>query len=447
MEGRTHVPVVDEALCGVCGICRGACPALASPDLLEGESTTMRAVLAPQATKIGQDLAPCREACPLGQDISGYLAFLAEGDQSGALEVILRDNPLPSVLGRVCHHPCQQACFSSPVQTPPSIRDLKRFAAQAPRPVPELPQGASLAKVAVVGAGPAGLAAAWELARQGAKAVVYDAQPMAGGMLAWAIPDFRLPRQDLQRDLDYVAAHGVEFKLGQALTPEGVTALRRECDAVILACGAPQAQKAGLPGEDLDGVWQGLDFLRETALGNPPQLTAPVVVVGGGNVALDAARVALRRGVAVTLVYRRDREQMPAYAEELEAAEAEGIKFIFRAQPVALEAGEGGGVAVLSVQGTTPGQQAADGRVSFFPDPNDQRSLEAGSVILALGQRSEAEAWASGLGLDTLQGDAQGCLAPRLYLAGDLQTGPATVVEAMAGGIKAARAIMEEVRS
>lgn len=447
MEGRTHVPVVDEALCGVCGICRGACPALASPDLLEGESTTMRAVLAPQATKIGQDLAPCREACPLGQDISGYLAFLAEGDQSGALEVILRDNPLPSVLGRVCHHPCQQACFSSPVQTPPSIRDLKRFAAQAPRPAPVVSQTAPLAKVAVVGAGPAGLAAAWELARQGAKAVVYDAQPMAGGMLAWAIPDFRLPRQDLQRDLDYVAAHGVEFKLGQALTPEGVTALRRECDAVILACGAPQAQKAGLPGEDLDGVWQGLDFLRETALGNPPQLTAPVVVVGGGNVALDAARVALRRGVAVTLAYRRDREQMPAYAEELEAAEAEGIKFIFRAQPVALEAGEGGGVAALSVQGTTPGQQAADGRVSFSPDPDDQRSLEAGSVILALGQRSEAEAWASGLGLDTLQGDAQGCLAPRLYLAGDLQTGPATVVEAMAGGIKAARAIMEEVRS
>ncbi|MBU4573879.1 MAG: NAD(P)-binding protein, partial [Proteobacteria bacterium] len=228
MEGRTHVPVVDEALCGVCGVCRGACPALASPDLVEGESGTMRAVLAPQAIKSDQDLAPCREACPLGQDIGAYLACLANGDQAGALEVILRDNPLPSVLGQVCHHPCQQACFSATVQAPPSIRDLKRFAAQAPRPVPELPQGAPLAKVAVVGAGPAGLAAAWELARRGAKAVVYDAQAVAGGMLAWAIPDFRLPRQDLQRDLDYVAAHGVEFKLGQALTPEDVAALRKE---------------------------------------------------------------------------------------------------------------------------------------------------------------------------------------------------------------------------
>lgn len=447
MEGRIHVPVVDEGLCGVCGVCRGACPALASPDLVEGESGTMRAVLAPQATKSGQDLAPCREACPLGQDISGYLACLANGDQQGALEVILRDNPLPSVLGQVCHHPCQQACFSAPVQSPPSIRDLKRFAAQAPRPVPELPQGAPLAKVAVVGAGPAGLAAAWELARQGAKAVVYDAQAVAGGMLAWAIPDFRLPRRDLQRDLDYVAAHGVEFKLGQALTPEDVAALRRENDAVILACGAPQAKKAGLPGEELNGVWQGLDFLRVAALDCPPQLTAPVVVVGGGNVALDAARLALRQGLPVTLAYRRDREQMPAYAEELEAAVAEGLKLVYRVQPVALEAGEGGAVAVLTVQGTTPGQPAADGRVAFTPDPADQRSLEAGSVILALGQTSEADAWAAGLGLDNLQGDAQGRLAPGLYLTGDLQTGPATVVEAMAGGIKAARAIMEEVRS
>ncbi|MCF8043130.1 MAG: FAD-dependent oxidoreductase [Desulfarculaceae bacterium] len=447
MEGRTHVPLVNEALCGVCGICRGACPALASPDLAEGETGTMRAALAPQATQGNEDLAPCQDACPLGQDINGYLACLAKGDQQGALEVILRDNPLPSVLGQVCHHPCQQACFSATVQAPPSIRDLKRFAAQAPRPEPAAPQGTAKAKVAVVGAGPAGLAAAWELARNGAQAVVYDAQPMAGGMLAWAIPDFRLPRIDLQRDLDYILAHGVEFKLGQALTPEDVAGLRDDYDAVILACGAPQAKRSGLPGEDLKGVWQGLDFLREAALDCPPQLTAPVVVVGGGNVALDAARVALRQGVAVTLAYRRDREQMPAYAEELEAAEAEGLKLVYRVQPVALEAGEGGAVAALKVLGTTPGQPAADGRVAFAPDPGDERRMEAGSVILALGQQSEADAWASGLGLDNLQGDAQGRLAPGLYLAGDLQTGPATVVEAMAGGIKAARAIMEEVRS
>lgn len=447
MEGRTHVPRLDGTLCGVCGICRGACPALVSPDLAEGESATMRASLAPHAAARQGGLAPCREACPLGQDISGYLGCLAQGDQDGALEVILRDNPLPSVLGHVCHHPCQQACFSAPVQPPPSIRDLKRFAAQAPRPAPALPHGELLAKVAVVGAGPAGLAAAWELARQGAKAVVYDAQPMAGGLLAWAIPDFRLPRQDLQRDLDYVRAHGVELKLGQALTPQEVAELRREYDAVILACGAPRSKRAGLPGEDLPGVWQGLDFLRETALGNQPRLSAPVVVVGGGNVALDAARVALRQGSQVTLAYRRDREQMPAYAEELQAAEAEGVKFLFRVQPVTLEAGEGGGVAALKVQGTTPGQPAPDGRVAFTPDPGDERRLAAGSVILALGQKSEADAWAAGLGLPGLQGDAQGRLAAGLYLAGDLQTGPATVVEAMAGGIKAARAIMEEVRS
>lgn len=441
------MPVVDEALCGVCGICRGACPALASPDLVVGESDTMRAGLAGEASGIVGDLSPCQEACPLGQDISGYIACLAQGDQAGALEVILRDNPLPSVLGHVCHHPCQQACLSASVQTPPAIRDLKRFAAQAPRPAPAAPQGPPRAKVAVVGAGPAGLAAAWELARQGAKAVIYDAQPMAGGLLAWAIPDFRLPRMALQQDLDYVLAQGVELKLDQALSPRNVVDLLKKYDAVILVCGAPKAKRAGLLGEDLPGVRQGLDFLRETALGNQPQLIAPVVVMGGGNVALDAARVALRQGGKVILAYRRDREQMPAYAEELEAAEAEGIEFVFRVQPVALEAGENGDVAALVVQGTTPGQPAPDGRVAFTPDPGDERRLEAGSVIMALGQQSEAQAWASGLGLDNLQGDAQGRLAPGLYVAGDLFTGPATVVEAMAGGIKAARAIMEEVQS
>lgn len=447
MEGRTHVPRVDEALCGVCGICRGACPALVSPDLATGETDTVRAALAPHASQSRGGLPPCREACPLGQDINGYLGRLAQGDQDGALEIILRDNPLPSVLGHVCHHPCQKACLSGPVQTPPAIRDLKRFAAQAPRPAPSPRQGRPVVRVAVVGAGPAGLAAAWELARQGGQAVLYDAQPVAGGLLAWAIPDFRLPREALARDLDYVLGLGVELKLGQALSPQQVAELRKEYDAVILACGAPRAKRAGLPGEDLPGVWQGLDFLRESALGNQPRLTAPVVVVGGGNVALDAARVARLLVDQVTLAYRRDREQMPAYAEEIQAAEAEGVEFIFRVQPVALEAGVYGGVASLKLQGTTPGHSAPDGRVVFLPDPYDEGSLEAGSVILALGQESEAGAWARGLGLASLESDAQGRLAPGLYVAGDLVTGPATVVDAMAGGIKAARAIMDEVRS
>ncbi|MCB2226788.1 MAG: FAD-dependent oxidoreductase [Desulfarculaceae bacterium] len=446
MEGRTHVPQVNEDICGYCGVCRGACPALASPDLSAGESDTMRAALAPAAPGKGADLPPaCQAACPLGQDINGYLACLAEGDQAGALEIILRDNPLPSVLGHVCHHPCQQACLSSRFQAPPSIRDLKRFAALAPRPTAVRPQGPAMAKVAVVGAGPAGLAAAWELARNGAAVTVYDAKPVAGGMLAWAIPEFRLPREALKTDLEYVQAFGVELALSQALTPQEVKKMRQDCDAVILACGAPKAKAAGLPGDDLAGVWPGLDLLRDAALGPAPSLASPVVVVGGGNVALDAARWALRSGAEVTLVYRRDREQMPAYAEEIAAAEAEGLKFRFRAAPVAVEGD--GAASGLKVQATAPGQPGEDGRVVFEPSADSEEVIPAQTVILALGQDSEAPAWAEGLGLGGLEPGENGKLAESLYAVGDLVTGPATVVEAMAGGIAAARAILEEVQS
>ena len=448
MEGRTHVPRVSEELCGVCGVCRGACPALVSPDLAAGEAGTVRAALAPHAPGRGDEpLPPCRRACPLDQDIDRYLGRLAQGDQAGALAVILEDNPLPSVLGHVCHHPCQQACLGGRVGSAPAIRELKRFAAQAPRPAPAPPAGEPRARVAVVGAGPAGLAAAWELRRAGAAAVVYDAQPVAGGLLAWAIPGFRLPRSALQQDLDYVLGHGMELRLGQALSPGEVKKLRQEFDAVILACGAPRAKAAGLPGEDLAGVWLGLDLLRAAALGPEPALASPVVVVGGGNVALDAARWALRAGAEVTLAYRRDREQMPAYAEEIEAAGAEGLGFRFRVQPLSLEGDAGGAVSGLKVAGTAPGAAGPDGRVSFAPQEGEGEIIPAASVILALGQDSEAASWARGLGLDGLACDAQGKLAPGLYAAGDLVTGPATVVQAMAGGVRAARAVMEEVTS
>ncbi|MCF8032430.1 MAG: FAD-dependent oxidoreductase [Desulfarculaceae bacterium] len=446
MEGRTHVPQVNEEVCGFCGVCRGACPALASPDLAAGESETMRAALAPGAPAKATDQPPaCQAACPIGQDINAYLACLAKGDQAGALEIILRDNPLPSVLGHVCHHPCQQACLSGQFQSPPSIRDLKRFAASAPRPTVEPAQEPVKAQVAVVGSGPAGLAAAWELAKSGATVTVYDAKPVAGGMLAWAIPEFRLPRAALQTDLDYVKAHGVAFELGKALSPRDVEKMRQECDAVVLACGASRAKAAGLPGDDLAGVWLGLDLLRDAALGPAPSLASPVVVVGGGNVALDAARWALRQGAEVTLVYRRDREQMPAYVEEVAAAEAEGMKFRFRAQPVGVE-GEGA-AAGLKVRATEPGAPGPDGRVVFAPQAGAEEVIPAATVILALGQDSEAASWADGLGLSGLEPGPEGRLANGLYAAGDLVTGPATVVEAMAGGIAAARAILEEVQS
>lgn len=390
-------------------------------------------------------MPPCQEACPIRQDIPGYVSRIARGDFHGALESILRDNPLPSVLGHVCHHPCEAACASAPVQRPPMLRELKRFAAQGLRPSPDLPSpGPRSLRVTVVGSGPAGLSAAWLLAGKGAQVTIYEAQPVPGGLLAWAIPSFRLPREALEEDIAYILSFGVALQLGTRLSPQDLSRLRQEQDAVILACGAPKALRVDLPGTRLRGVFWGLDFLRDSAIGLTPPLEGPVVVIGGGNTAVDAARLAVRRGVPVALIYRRDPDDMPAYLEEIAAAGKEGVKMVFRAQPIALLSGNGGTLVRIRFARTVPGGVGPDGRRVFSALREDIFELPAGTAILALGQERETSLWAKGLGLSAISPDGEGRLAPGLYAAGDLVTGPATVVDAMGGGMACARAILKD---
>jgi heterodisulfide reductase subunit A len=298
-----------------------------------------------------------------------------------------------------------------------------------------------------VGSGPAGLAAAWILAGQGVRVTIYEAQQVAGGMLAWAIPPFRLPREALEEDIAYVLNHGVDLKLNTCLEPEEVLGLRRENSAVILACGSPRAKEIDLPGSDIPHVWLGLDFLRQAALGSLSEIKGPVVVIGGGNVAMDAARWCLRLTEDVTLAYRRDRQQMTAYAEEVEAAIGEGLKLVFRVQPATIESGDDSRPAFVQFLETAPAEMDEDGRRNFAPIAGREKSLLAKTVILALGQKSEAGIWATGLGLEAITPNPQGLITTGLYAAGDLVTGPATVVEAMAGGIACARHILQGVAS
>jgi NADH-quinone oxidoreductase subunit F len=443
VQARTHKPELQSELCGTCRICLSGCPGRVFRDL-STETDTIRGRLGKEDQKL-QEQPPCRLACPLAQDIPGYLHCLAEGEAERALEWILRENPFPAVLGHVCHHPCEQACISGSIQRTPAIRELKRFASMAKRPEIKVYDGPSRGKVAVVGAGPAGMASAWALSREGFKVVVYESLPVPGGLLAWAIPPFRLPRKTVQEDIDYILRHGVELKLNRNLDPEEVMTLRSEYDAVVLACGAPTPRQTAIPGSSLPGVWLGLDFLREAAFGPAPEVIPPVIVIGGGNVATDSARWALRMASPVTLVYRRDREDMPAYREEVEASMAEGIEFVFRTTPVAFEGGPRNRVCQVRLQETGPAARGEDGRRSFIPISGKEKTIPAGTVILALGQVKGLEKWTEALGLDASTPFEEGCLDRRLYAAGDLITGPATIVEAVAGGINCARKIMREV--
>jgi NADPH-dependent glutamate synthase beta subunit-like oxidoreductase len=345
----------------------------------------------------------------------------------------------------VCHHPCEQACISGSIQRTPAIRELKKFASMAVRPEIKRHTGPQKGRAAVIGAGPAGLAAAWALSRNGAQVKVFEDLPVPGGLPAWAIPPFRLPRRAVQEDVNYILQHGVELQLNTRLSPEEVMHLRSEFDAVVLACGAPMPKQTGIPGSRLPRVLQGLDFLRQLAFGPVPQLRPPVVVIGGGNVATDAARCAVRLAPPVQLMYRRDREEMPAYPDEVDASMAEGIDFIFRTQPIGFEGGPQRGVRQIRLQTTAPGSRGEDGRRSFAPLDGTEKIIPAGTVILALGQERGMEQWTEGFGMGKSDPAPDGFLTDRIYAAGDMVNGPATVVEAIASGINCARRIMREV--
>jgi NADH-quinone oxidoreductase subunit F len=400
--------------------------------------------------------SPCHYICPVDQEASTYIALIAAGKYREACDVILKDNPLPSICGRVCHHPCEKVCRAGEAGEPISIRALKRFvmdwaAREGYRP--EIERGAGdREKVAIIGAGPAGLAAAHALALKGFRPTIFEKLPVPGGMLGAGIPEHRLPRKVLAREIADIEKAGVEIRLNTALgkdiTLDGLFADGYK--AVFIATGSWKSMPMGIPGEDAEGVLQSLEYLKAVNLGAPAKVGKRVCVVGGGNSAIDAARVAIRDKAcdSVTILYRRTKAEMPAFPEEVEAAAAEGVDIKYLAAPVKILTKAGRVTAVECIK-MKLGEKDASGRRKPVPVAGSEFKVELDTLILAIGERPDGRFLGAKDGVETRKGehivaDAEILTTsrPGVFAGGDAATGSNTVVDAMGAG-KAAAALIE----
>jgi NADH-quinone oxidoreductase subunit F len=400
-------------------------------------------------------LSPCENSCPLHMNIPRFLQLYKEGRIEDAFEAVVMDNPLPGSTGRVCQHPCDDRCRRRTLDSAVNMREVHRtiadtiyqsdrFDALAARIVArKLPP--TERKVAVVGAGPTGLAAAFYLALLGHEVTVYESNPEPGGMLRYALPEYRLPRAVIRSEVELIRRLGVEFQCGVAVgTDITLNDLDNQYNAVFLAIGTWKEAWVYLPGTELKGVIPALLFLEAVAKEEPVRLGKKVAVIGGGNAAIDSARTALRMGAEVTVIYRRERKDMPAIREETDAAEHEGAKFLFLGTPHRIVGGDEGSVKAIEVVKTRLGEFDSSGRRR--PVPTEEiRRLECDTVILAVGEAVDQDFLrASGLRIKengTLEVDRYTMETSRskFYAGGDLISGASNVSNAMGYGKKAAR--------
>ncbi|MEI8174031.1 MAG: FAD-dependent oxidoreductase [Deltaproteobacteria bacterium] len=442
---------VNYDLCTGCGRCMEICP------LNDAEHPPLRrtpAYCPSRALDLDKrKLPPCRTSCPLGVNVQAYMALTAALRFDEALSVIRRDNPLPGICGRVCHHPCEDACRRGDLEQAVAICSIKRFLADQEmakgRPsVPGAQKKKRQEKVAIIGGGPAGLTAAYFLNREGFSVTVFEAHHEAGGMLRVGINAFRLPRAILDAEVRAIADAGVEICTGM---PVHATQdlLDGGFHAVLLCTGAHRDLRLGIPGEDSDGVYGALEMLRNLNANGNPNIRGRVAVIGGGNSAIDAARAAVRLGAdSVTICYRRTREDMPAHESEIRAAEEEGVKIKYLVSPVRIVCRKGR-VTGLKMTRMTLGLLDESGRKKPEPVRGSEFLRPADTVIVAAGQQPHLDGTGLGNNFKIDRGgrvrvDATLSTSQKgVFAAGDVVTGPDTVVGSMAQGRRAAVKIIE----
>lgn len=450
--------------CGLCVVEVEGSPKLAracATKAADGMVIHTQGERAKQARKVALELllsdhegdckAPCSLNCPAGTDCQGYVGLIANGQYREAVKLIKEKVPLPASIGRICPHPCEQACRRKLVEDPIAIAHLKSFAADLdlrswepyrPECAPDTHK-----KISIVGGGPAGLTAAYFLRTMGHSVTVYDAMPKMGGMLRYGIPQYRLPKEVLDQEIAAIAKLGVTMfnnaKVGDGLTLDG---LQESSDAVLVAIGAWTSSSMRVPGESLNGVMGGIDFLRHVALNEPSGIGERVAVVGGGNTAMDACRTAVRMGAKeVYIIYRRTRDEMPADALEIAQAEEEGVTFKFLTNPVEI-LGAGGSVRGVRLQQMALGEPDASGRRRPVPVEGAFEDLPLDTVIMAIGQ------WTNPEGFEALELTKRGTIAadestfatslPGVFAVGDATNRGADIAIAAIGEAgKAAKVI------
>ena len=465
-----HKPrYIDPLLCVGCGDCAAVCPVVIPDPFNEGLAPRRAAhKLYPQAVpnayaieKLG--ISPCRDGCPAGQRAQGYIALIREGRYADALRVIKEDNPFPGICGRICNHRCEDACNRALIDEPVNIRALKRFVTdrvyaepRTPRPPVERTQAR---RVAIIGAGPCGLTAAQDLARQGYPVTIFEALPVAGGMLRVGVPEYRLPEEIIEREVADILDLGIELRLNTR-----VDDLDRVFDegfeAVLVAVGAHEGVRLPLPGANLPGVLVNTHFLRDVRLGlyqrSNGNATTPegepfgprVLVLGGGNVAIDVARSAIRLGAQVELACVEPRDRMPCHPWEAEAAEQEGVLLHAGRSFLRVLEGADGRAAGVECARVTEFSFDAEGRLSVETEPGSEHTFEADTVIFSVGQRAGLAFIPedAGVGITrqrtiAINPNTMAATRPGVFAAGDSVSGTAFVVEAVASGHKAAESI------